>query len=68
MTASLATSKTVRLSRRLSVTITVSMAGMTCEWNPELPEQMTTKELARYRKARDELVASLGVPAVVVEI
>jgi len=70
MTAS-ATTKTVRLSKRLSVTITVSRLGMTCEWDPALPEELTAKELHRYREARDtvviEMAKSLGGNAVIIE-
>lgn len=72
MTDSLATSKTVRLSKRLSVTITVSKTGMVCEWLPERPTKLTAKELRRYRQARDKAVAeialSLGGSAFVIEV
>ncbi len=70
MTAS-ATTKTVRLSKRLSVTITVSSLGMSCEWDPAFPDKLTTNELHRYRDARDtvviEVAKSLGGNAVVIE-
>jgi len=67
-----AESKTFRLSRRLSVDITVGAAGMTCEWDPELPERLTAKELRLYRVARAEMLKRLaervGGAVVVVEV
>lgn len=53
-------SKTFRLSRRLSVEITVGAGGMTCEWDPELPKRLTGGELRRYRAARAEMVSRLA--------
>ncbi len=71
MTAELATTKTARLSRRLSVTITVGRTGMTCEWIPSLPAKLNAKEARRYREARNATVAEvaqrLGGMAVIVE-
>ena len=68
----LASTKTVRLSRRLSVTITVSRLGMVCEWSPGMPNKLTPKELARYRVARDAVVSEaaerLGGSALIVEL
>lgn len=67
----LATTRTVRLSKRLSVTIAVSRLGMTCEWEPALPAKLTAKELRRYREARNAVVAEaaerLGGTAVIIE-
>lgn len=66
-----AESKTFKLSRRLSVEITVGAGGMVVEWEPEMPEQLTAKELRRYRAARAEMVgrlsARMGGAVVVVE-
>ncbi|MDP3949601.1 hypothetical protein [Microbacterium sp.] len=55
-----AESKTFRLSRRLCVEITVGAGGMAVEWNPELPERLTPKELRRYRAARHEMLSRLA--------
>jgi len=55
-----AISDTFRLSRRLSVEITVSRLGIACEWVPELPRRLRQRELAAYRRARDEMLARLA--------
>jgi len=64
--------KTFRLSRRLSVEITVGVAGMVCEWAPAMPDQLTAKELRRYRAARNEILQRLaeriGAAVVLVEV
>ena len=64
-------SKTFRLSKRLSVEITVGAGGLTCEWDPDMPAKLTAKELDRYRKARNEMLRRLaelvGGSVVVVE-
>lgn len=55
----------VRLSRRLSVTFTVSPTHFVCEWIPEPPAHLTKKELRAYREGRDavlnELAKKLGL-------
>ena len=55
-----AESKTFRLSKRLSVEITVGPGGCACEWDPDVPTHLTAKELRRYRQARDEMVQRLA--------
>ena len=55
-----ACTKQVRLSSRYSVTMTAGPAGFICEWEPDVPNDLTKAELRRYRKARDELVAQIG--------
>lgn len=55
-----AETKTFRLSKRLSVEITVGTGGIVCEWDPELPERLTAKELRRYRAARAEMLKCLA--------
>lgn len=52
--------KTVRLSRRLTVTLTASRLGITAEWIPEIPRDLTPKEMRRYRQARDGMLRRLG--------
>ena len=72
MTAESAESRTYRLSPRLSVTFTLGMTAMCCEWDPEQPTALTAVELERYRSARNEMVERLskrrGINALVVEI
>lgn len=68
-----ATTKTFRLSRRLSVEITAGSAGFSIEWAPGMPNKLTAKELRRYRAARAEMVKRLaermgGAAVVVVEL
>lgn len=67
-----AETKTFRLSKRLSVEITVGAGGMTCEWDPDMPDKLTDKELRRYRAARAEmlqrLAAMAGVAVALVEL
>ena len=65
-------SKSVRLSGRYRVEITIGPGGMVCEWSPKAPEPKSlTAEVRRYRGARDELVAQvaarMGGRALVVE-
>lgn len=71
MSAEAGLSRTVRLSKGLSVTICVSRLGMTCEWSPFKPVSLSKKELRRYREARDGLVAEaaqrLGGSALIIE-
>lgn len=52
--------ETFRLSRRLSVEITVGVGGIVCEWDPDMPEELTAKELRRYRAARHEMLQQLA--------
>jgi len=67
-----AESKTFRLSRRLTVEITVGLGGLVCEWTPTVPSKLTDKELKRYPRGRDELLARLahrlGSSVAVVEV
>jgi hypothetical protein len=59
-----ALTRTIRLSRRLSVTFTFGPAGSVVEWDPARPDQLgttlTKKELRNYRNGRDALYAELG--------
>ena len=63
--------KTFRLSSRLAVEITVGPAGLTVQWDPDMPDKLTDKELRKYRKARNETLADLsgivGMPITIVE-
>jgi hypothetical protein len=72
VTAEWAEQKTVRLSRRLTVDLTLGLAGMTCEWSPAMPARLTKKELQAYRRARNELAAivaaRLGGSVLIVEV
>ncbi len=58
-----AESKTFRLSRRLSVRITVGTDGMAVEWDPKQSDKLTAKELRRYRAARQEMLERLAKSA-----
>lgn len=51
---------TVRLSKRVSVTICASRLGVTCEWDPSVPTGLTPNERRRYRQARDAAIAHLA--------
>jgi hypothetical protein len=55
-----AESKTFRLSKKLSVEITVGLGGMVCEWIPAQPKNLSPQELRRYRVARDEMLERLS--------
>jgi hypothetical protein len=59
-----ALTRTVRLSRRFSVTFTFGPAGSVVEWDPARPDQLGTslnkKELRAYRNGRDALYAEVG--------
>jgi len=60
MSAEVAETKTVRLSDRLTVTLSVSPLGITAEWSPYIPSRLSGGELRRYRQARDEMLARLA--------
>ena len=55
-----AETKTYRLSKRLSVEITVGPDGWCCVWEPALPERFTKKETSRYLRARREMLQRLA--------
>jgi hypothetical protein len=55
-----AETKTYRLSKRLSVDITVDPGGWYCIWDPAMPKQLTKKEKSRYRRARQEMFQRLA--------
>ena len=59
-TSEQAITKTFRLSRRLTVEMTVGPAGFTCEWSPDLPSYLSRKEQRRYLAARNEMLAKLA--------
>jgi hypothetical protein len=65
-------SRTVVLSPRLTVELTIGPGGLTAEWSPRLPDRLTAEELRRYRGARDELVkafaARTGITIVIAEV
>jgi hypothetical protein len=69
-----AVTKTTRLSKRYSVDLTLGPGGFCCEWSPHTPapRSLTGKEVARYRRARDALVAEvserIGGSVLVVEV
>lgn len=56
-----AESKTFRLSKRLTVEVTVGTGGLLCEWTPSLPKRLTGRELVAYRTARDQMLERLAV-------
>lgn len=64
--------KTFRLSRRVSVELTAGLGGLTAEWIPAMPDELTAKELRRYKQARHELLSRLaeraGGTVLVVEV
>lgn len=66
-----ASRKTFRLSDRLVVEITAGPAGLTVEWDPEMPAELADEELQNYRKARNEMLADLsglvGLPITILE-
>ena len=56
-----AVTKTYRLSRRLTVDMTVGAGGLfTCEWSPDIPRSMSRKEQKRYLAARSEMLKLLA--------
>lgn len=52
--------RTIKLSKRHTCTMTAGKSGLTCEWHPAMPRKLTADELAAYRNARDELLAELA--------
>ncbi|GMR20199.1 MAG: hypothetical protein BMS9Abin36_0794 [Gammaproteobacteria bacterium] len=71
MTAESVDTKTFRLSRRLSVELSVSSIGIVAEWLPDPPDKLTYGELSKYRKARgvmlERLADKLGGAVVLIE-
>jgi hypothetical protein len=59
ITSERAESKTFRLSGRLSITFTVGLAGIVCEWNPRMRALDRTESRA-YCAARDEMMQRLA--------
>lgn len=55
-----ASRKTFRLSDKLSVEITIGPAGLTVEWDPDIPRNLTPSELTEYHRARAEMVSTLA--------
>lgn len=55
-----AESKTFRLSKRLTVEVTVGACGLLCEWTPSLPKRLTGREMTAYRTARDQMLERLA--------
>ncbi len=55
-----ALTQSFRLSKRVRVDITVGPNGAVCEWDPARPATLTTKELRRYRAARDSMLRRLA--------
>lgn len=66
-----AITQTFKLSDRLSLTMTVSAAGITGEWEPGPPDEATQAEIAAYRVARqlmlERLAEEVGGPVACVE-
>jgi hypothetical protein len=60
MTSEKAVTKTFRLSDKLSVEMTVGPAGFTCEWIPDVPQQLTRQERRAYLRARQEMFGRLA--------
>lgn len=58
MTAAQTFTRTVRLSRRLNIDVTVSKSRINFAWSPDVPtRQLTQQEARRYKAARDQAVA-----------
>jgi hypothetical protein len=64
--------RTIKISRNLRVHMTAGPGGMTSEWDPDMPKSLTPKQLKRYRRGRDQLIAEvserLGVGSLIIEI
>jgi hypothetical protein len=64
--------RTIRITNNLRVHITVGPGGMTSEWDPDMPKTLTPRQLNRYRRGRDQLIAEvgerLGVGSLIIEI
>lgn len=66
---SLTYSKTHQLDRRFSVEFALNNGHLEARWSPHVPKGRKARNLIpSYRKARDEFLASLDVPALVIEI
>jgi len=52
--------RTVRLSKRYTVTLTFGRGHLLCEWSPHQPNQLSSKELRIYRRARNEMLAEMA--------
>jgi len=55
-----AETQTFTLSNRISVQMTLGPLGFTCEWIPEAPKELNEKEIKRYKKYRNEMIARLS--------
>lgn len=65
----LAYRRTYPLSPRYSVEFVLDGPNLTARWLPALPKPKTGRELLpRYRTARNQFLASLGVPMLVIEL
>ena len=66
---SLAYRKTYDLQDGYSVEFTLDGLSLQCAWSPAVPKGKAARRLhPRYQVARNEFIASLGVPALVVEL
>jgi hypothetical protein len=72
MTGDWAITRTVRISRTLSVEMTAGPGGFVCEWLRDRPRRLSRKEIKKYRNARNALLGEvaerLGGNVLVVEI
>ena len=55
-----AESKTFRISPTLTVEITIGLNNISCEWDPDIPKQLTEEELFTYWEARHEMLVRLS--------
>ena len=66
---SLAYSKTHKLDRRFSVEFALDNGQLEARRSPHVPKGRKARSLIpSYRKARDEFLASLDVPTLVIEL
>ena len=62
-------SKTYPLDRRFTVEFALNDGQLEARWSPHVPKGRKARSLTpSYRKARDEFLASLDVPTLVIEL
>ena len=70
MKVDLSYKRTYPLAKGYSIEFTLSDGHLEARWSPRCPKgkQATRKLVRAYRNARNHFIASLGVPALVVEL
>jgi hypothetical protein len=55
-------SRTAKINKKHSVTLTFTPDSLTCEWDPTMPApgELSQADLDRYRDIRNELVAEIA--------